>query len=66
MSLIHDRMPAILSEDLWDDWLNPESPDVLGMKGQLMVGDPGTIEWYRVSRSVNSARNEGPELLKRQ
>ncbi len=63
ISNIHDRMPAILPEDLWDDWLNPESPDVMEMKEQLTVGDPGTMEWYRVSRMVNSARNEGPELL---
>ena len=63
ISDIHDRMPAILPEALWDDWLNPESPDAMGMKKQLMIGDPETMEWFRVSRMVNSARNEGPELL---
>ena len=37
ISAIHDRMPAILPEDMWDDWMNPESPDVMGMKEQLYV-----------------------------
>jgi putative SOS response-associated peptidase YedK len=65
ISAIHDRMPAVLPEDLWDEWLNPESRDVVGMKDQLMLGDPGLLEWYRVSRRVNSAKNEGSELLNR-
>jgi Uncharacterized conserved protein, COG2135 len=65
ISDIHDRMPAVLPEEMWEDWLNPDAPDVMGMKEQLMVGDPGSLEWYRVSRVVNSSRSEGPELLKR-
>lgn len=65
ISDIHDRMPAILPEALWDDWTNPESPHVTGMKEQLWFGNPETLDWYRVSRRINSSGSEGPELVRR-
>lgn len=53
-------MPAILPEETWEKWLDPgKSNDLAGMKDQLMEYiEP--LEWYPVSRMVNSA-NDGAE-----
>lgn len=61
---IHDRMPSILPEEKWDEWLNPRSMDWIGMKEQLMFGDPGPLDWYAVSKKVNSSKTEGEELVR--
>lgn len=59
---IHHRMPLVLEEESWDDWLDPtrtEIDDLLdptpGALGELMV--------HSVSTEVNSMRNNRPELL---
>lgn len=62
MKPIHDRMPVILSEDEEDDWLaGPNDEDFL--KELLDPYPNGEIEMYEVSKEVNSARNQGPELI---
>ena len=30
---LHDRMPAILSEDVWDEWLDPDDHDLHPCRG---------------------------------
>jgi putative SOS response-associated peptidase YedK len=58
---IHDRMPVILPEDAWATWLDPDAdPDTL--KG-LLVPPPNDLVVYAVSTLVNSAGNNGPELV---
>jgi putative SOS response-associated peptidase YedK len=56
-------MPAILPESIWDKWLSPDNSDSIRLKERLMEEDLGQMEWYPVSKEVNSARNEGPELI---
>jgi putative SOS response-associated peptidase YedK len=58
---VHDRMPLILAEDDWDEWLNPDAqidPDLLAQPP-----DVHGIDLRQVSTLVNSVRNNGPELL---
>lgn len=67
---VHDRQPAFLTPDQWDDWLG----DHLGpadLKRLLMEGSEAVreeIEFYPVSRAVNRVKvdgrpNIGPELI---
>jgi putative SOS response-associated peptidase YedK len=59
---IHDRMPVILPESAWDTWLDPDAePRVLH---ELLVPAPDDlVAVYPVSPLVNSADNDGPELV---
>ncbi|MGH9013933.1 MAG: SOS response-associated peptidase [Acidimicrobiia bacterium] len=59
---IHDRMPVILPESAWATWLDPDAePAVLH---ELLVPAPDDlVAVYPVSPLVNSADNDGPELV---
>ena len=60
---IHDRMPVILPRDLEDFWLDDSvtEPDIL--TSVLTPYDDGAMVAYEVSALVNSARNDGPEVM---
>jgi putative SOS response-associated peptidase YedK len=60
---IHDRMPVILSPELYKDWLNPDNQDFGELKEFLLPYDPGLMEAYPVSNLVNSIKNDGAELI---
>lgn len=60
---IHKRMPAIIPREHFTAWLDPAegNPDLLE---ELLVPAASTeLEAVQVSRSVNSVRNDGPELV---
>jgi len=60
---IHDRMPAVLSAEEGDRWLDPGNHDVAAL-GQLLAAREAQAFLARpVSRRVNDARNEGPDLV---
>ena len=62
MARIHDRMPVILGEADWADWLDPAVP---AEAARTMLG-PCPDDWirtYPVSRAVSAVRNEGVELI---
>jgi len=58
---IHDRMPLMLAETDWDDWLNPDIP----LDPELLARPPDArgIVMREISTLVNNVRNNGPELL---
>lgn len=62
---VHDRMPACLTPDSYDDWLG----DHLGSDELLELLDRDSHEiahdlvHYEVSRDANSVRNNGPHLI---
>ncbi len=62
---VHDRMPLLLAESNFADWLDPDRTDV----NDLLAGhDPALIsalELRPVSSQVNSVRNNGPDLITR-
>jgi len=57
---LHDRMPVILEQKDWPVWLG----EVEGVPVELLrpTGE-NVLRIWPVSRSVNSPRNNGPELL---
>ncbi|HVE45181.1 MAG TPA: SOS response-associated peptidase [Acidimicrobiales bacterium] len=60
---LHDRMPAVLTEEAWDVWLDEEETDV-DVLGRLLVPYPSELlEMWPVGRDVNSVANDGPELV---
>lgn len=62
---VHDRMPACLTPDAFDDWLSPD----LEPKSALAILDRTSVEvahelvHHEVSREVNSVRNDGAQLI---
>jgi putative SOS response-associated peptidase YedK len=64
MSAIHNRMPVILSDEYYDEWLNPDAdPEALNI---LLTSRewPDMTAW-EVPNSVNRAGNDGPQLIER-
>jgi putative SOS response-associated peptidase YedK len=57
MRAIHDRMPVIVAREDYERWL-------AGNEGLLRPCPSSTIAIQRVSRAVNSARNDSPDLIR--
>jgi putative SOS response-associated peptidase YedK len=63
MADLHERMPVVLPERLWADWLTAdedEAPHLL--EAVAALGAP-RLTATPISRRVNDVRNDGPELL---
>jgi putative SOS response-associated peptidase YedK len=60
---IHDRMPMIIDQARWGDWLEPASHDVADLRSLLVPAAVGGLTSYPVSTAVNSVRNNGPQLI---
>jgi putative SOS response-associated peptidase YedK len=60
---IHDRMPAILTGDDWDRWLDPEAKRASDLRDLLRPYAGPPLAVYPVGRGVNDAKNEGPSLV---
>lgn len=58
---IHPRMPVILPDEYHWEWLKPQPPDQL--KRMLMPFDEKLMTGYEVSRKVNSAQIDAPDLI---
>ncbi len=62
MAPIYDRMPVILDESRFDEWMDAKTPEQ-ALRSMLR---PAPDEWLvaeRASPLVNSVKNDGPELL---
>jgi putative SOS response-associated peptidase YedK len=62
---IHHRMPLLLPRARWDEWLDPDRPDVAELLAPPSAELVDTLELRPVSNLVNSVRNNGPQLLDR-
>lgn len=60
---VHDRMPLILPRADWARWLDPAAGLDPGLLAPPAMAVAESVEIRRVSRLVNSVRNNGPELL---
>lgn len=63
LARIHDRMPLILTPDLYDLWLDPDRSGVEVLPEILAAARPGRLEAHPVSAAVSDARNNGPALI---
>jgi putative SOS response-associated peptidase YedK len=63
MGPVHHRMPVVLPRGTWDAWLRPE-PLSRALLNELLVPAPDDLlDVDPVGSAVNSARNDGPQLL---
>jgi putative SOS response-associated peptidase YedK len=62
---IHDRMPMVIEPERWADWLDPAADDPADLAALLAPAATSGLTSYPVSTSVNSVRNNGPDLLTR-
>lgn len=60
---LHDRMPVMLGTEDWPLWLDPQLTDAGLLSSLLRPAPDDALELYAVSPRVNSAHNEGPELI---
>jgi putative SOS response-associated peptidase YedK len=59
---LHDRMPAILSADSFDLWLDCANVDAESAAALIAPAPEALLEVYRVSSAVNRVANDAPEL----
>jgi len=62
---LHDRMPVVLEEPDWSTWLDRSVDDVNGLARLLVSAPDEALVAYPVGNRVNSADNDGPELVER-
>ncbi len=55
---IHDRIPVMIDETNYDDWLNASTH-----LSQIKRIGAERINFHRVDKSVGSVKNEGPQLV---
>lgn len=60
---LHDRMPLVLPERLWDTWLTADADDAPHLVDTLVALEPPRLRATPIRPLVNNVRNEGPELL---
>ena len=63
LSVIHDRMPAILEGDGIDQWLDVRGVDAKTAYRLAMPLEDGALKFHPVSTRVNSARLDEPSLI---
>ena len=61
LTRVHDRMPLVLSPDLWSTWLT--DIDALGLLRPPAEDYAAGIELRPVSNAVSDVRNDGPNLI---
>ena len=59
---LHDRMPVVVPEEHWKDWLLADTDPAI-LQSILKPGLPGTYVARRVSTFVNRPANEGPGCI---
>ena len=63
VAAVHDRMPVILSPEHYEWWLDPKRFEPEFLKTLLRPYPAEDMDCCRVSKLVNSAKNDGPECL---
>jgi putative SOS response-associated peptidase YedK len=62
MRQLHDRQPVILDPDVYDTWLDPQTPaaDAKALLNRTLNAE---LHFRRVSRAVNNVKNQGAECV---
>jgi putative SOS response-associated peptidase YedK len=60
LSLIQERMPVIIERADWKVWLGEEDDDLTALLRALPAD---RLRVWAIERTVNSVKNDGPELL---
>jgi putative SOS response-associated peptidase YedK len=65
LKAVHDRMPVILTRDAEAAWLDPKTQDPEKLLPLLKQYPPEQMEFYPVSRDVNSPAVDKPSIIER-
>ena len=65
MTDIHTRMPVILKQKHFDEWLDRKNNNIEDLKRLLVSYPAHQMEAFPVSMYVSNSRNEGPECMKK-
>jgi len=60
---IHHRMPAILTPDMYESWLDPLNQNINELKNMLQTGIVTKLKSHVVSKNVNSVKNNKPSNI---
>jgi putative SOS response-associated peptidase YedK len=60
---VHHRMPVIIERSDLEAWLDPDQHDPDLLSKFLAPSPAGTLLKHPISRTVNSPKNDGPQLL---
>ena len=63
VAAVHNRMPVILGSEHYQWWLQPDRFEPQFLKTLLRPYPAEDMACYCVSKRVNNARLDGPELL---
>ena len=63
VSELHDRMPAMLLDNEMAEWLDPSNHDTKALGDLLRPWPEDDIQFHRVGKEVNNARNKGEQLI---
>ena len=63
LKAIHDRMPVVLPEGTWTDWLSDWPADHARHLAEHVGKSLNEFEFYPVSRYVNAPRNQGERCI---
>ena len=63
MHPIHERMPVILPPERYDHWMDPSVNEPETLLPLLSPYPADQMAMYKVKTTVNSPRNEGPDLI---
>lgn len=61
---IHERMPVVLPESAWAEWLDPANHDTDALRRLLVPAPDELLEVWPVSPAVNRADNDTPDLVR--
>ena len=64
MAELHDRMPVILDQTLWELWLNPQELEPAALTELLIPCPSDWLARTAVSSLVNNVRNESPDCIR--
>ncbi|MCI0710915.1 MAG: SOS response-associated peptidase [Chloroflexi bacterium] len=65
MKPIHERMPVIMPESHYAEWLDPDNQDKERLQEMLKPAPEDWLVAYPVSTGVNNVRNDDPSLIER-
>ncbi|MEJ2598495.1 MAG: SOS response-associated peptidase [Anaerolineales bacterium] len=63
MKSIHNRMPVILPQSAYEEWLSPGERDSRDLAPLLEPFPPESMQAYAISTLVNSPQNDLPQVI---
>ena len=60
---LHDRMPVLLAQDRWPQWLGETAATAAELKAMLRPYPGAAMAYWPVDRRIGNVRNDGPDLF---